>query len=178
VDPSADEEDQEAESPYGYVANNPISRNDPDGRIWGNIIGAVVGAAVDYGTQVATNYVKGEKNPWTNNINMVSIGTAALEGALTSGASAVKNLGAKIAIKGAATLINNTVEAKTSKQGLQVKVERDVANVLKNSAIDGAVGMSLKVLPGAKTVQKVASKGGLNAGNVAKETKKFSRQQE
>ncbi len=73
IDPSADEEDQESETPYGYVANNPISRTDPDGRIWGQIFGAVAGAVVDYGTQVATNYAKGEKNPWTNNINMVPL---------------------------------------------------------------------------------------------------------
>ena len=37
IDPSADEEDQESEIPYGYVANNVISRTDPDGRIWGQI---------------------------------------------------------------------------------------------------------------------------------------------
>jgi RHS repeat-associated protein len=35
VDPSADEEGQEVASPYCYVENNPISRNDPDGRICG-----------------------------------------------------------------------------------------------------------------------------------------------
>lgn len=49
IDPGADEKDQETGTPYGYVDNNPISRTDPDGRIWGQVIGAIVGAAVDYG---------------------------------------------------------------------------------------------------------------------------------
>jgi len=38
LDPSADKEEQESESPYGYVANNPITRVDPDGRIWDTVL--------------------------------------------------------------------------------------------------------------------------------------------
>lgn len=33
VDPSADEADQESDSPYSYVFNNPVKNTDPDGRI-------------------------------------------------------------------------------------------------------------------------------------------------
>ena len=47
MDPSADEEDQESDSPYGYVAGNPVSRNDPDGKIWNYVIGAAVCAGIE-----------------------------------------------------------------------------------------------------------------------------------
>jgi RHS repeat-associated protein len=171
IDPSADEEDQETDSPYGYVANNPISRVDEDGRVWGQIIGAIVGAAVDYGTQVATNYYENKKgvNPWTDNINLVSIGTAAIEGALTSGASAVKSLGAKVALKTGVALVNNLVEVKTSKTGLKTKVETNVSNIAKNAAIDiVADGIAKVAGPSAKTVRKAV---GANSGGLAKAVK-------
>jgi hypothetical protein len=149
----------------------PISRVDDDGRIWGQIIDAVVGAAVDYGTQVATNYYENKKgvNPWTDNINVVSIGTAAVEGALTSGASAVKSLGAKVAPKTGVALVNNLVEVKTSKTGLKTKVETNVSNIAKNAAIDIlADGIAKVASPGAKTVRKAV---GANSGGLAKVVK-------
>jgi len=60
VDPSADEEGQEVASPYCYVENNPISRYDPDGKIWGNIIGAVVGGGVEIAGQAIAQVASGK----------------------------------------------------------------------------------------------------------------------
>jgi RHS repeat-associated protein len=164
LDPVPDE----SESQYAVNKNNPIQYDDPDGDCPSCIIGGLIGAAVDYGTQVASNYIEGKKNIFTDNINLTSIGVAAVEGFVTSGASVAKNVGAKIAIKTAATIINNTVEIKTSKDGIKVKVEKDVVNIAKNSLIDATVdGVAKAVTPGAKTVQKQLSKTGFNKGQVA-----------
>ena len=146
-DPEA-EEDYDI-SPYAMCGNNMVMNTDPDGRLFGvdNLIGAVVGAAVDYGGQVAANYASGNSNPWTNNINLVSIGTSAVVGGLTSGASAVQGIVAKTAIKVGGTVINNTVQVKTSSEGLKVEIQKNAINVIKNTAID-------------LTVNKVTGKAG------------------
>lgn len=168
LDPVPDE----SESQYAVNKNNPIQYNDPDGDCPTCVIGGLIGAAVDYGTQVASNYIEGKENIFTENINLTSIAVAGVEGFVTNGASVAKNVGAKIAIKTAATIINNTVEIKTSKDGLKVKVEKDVVNIAKNSLIDATVDGAAKALtPGAKTVQKQLSKTGFNKGQVAKTVK-------
>lgn len=46
-------------SPYAYTYNNPLKYTDPDGKIPTIAIGALSGAALDLGLQVATNYVQG-----------------------------------------------------------------------------------------------------------------------
>ena len=91
VDPSADEEGQEVASPYCYVENNPISRNDPDGRIWGNIIGAVVGGGVELAGQAIAQMASG-KNLSDVDIDWVDVGAATLEGGLTSGGSVLRRV--------------------------------------------------------------------------------------
>jgi RHS repeat-associated protein len=89
VDPSADDEDQEIDSPYGYVANNPISRVDPDGKFWNIIVGAVVGAGVDYTFQVIGNYASGKRGVEAfTDIKWKSVAISGAAGALTSGSSA------------------------------------------------------------------------------------------
>ncbi len=136
VDPSSEEGDQESLTPYQYGLNNPVRYDDPDGKCPSCLIGALVGAVVDYGEQVTANYIEGKANPWTNNINLVSVGTAAVAGFVTSGGSAIESVGAKLAVKAGAALINNTVKVTTSSTGLKTTVETNAVNVVKNTAID------------------------------------------
>lgn len=81
-DPSSEEEAQEVASPFCYVENNPISRNDPDGRIWNYVIGGLAGAAVEYGSQVAANIVDQglSVGAFTQNIDLLDVGVALVEG--------------------------------------------------------------------------------------------------
>ena len=157
IDPLTDDEDQLDKSNYAYAWNDPIKYNDPDGECPSCFLGALVGAAVDYGEQVATNYVEGKEDPFTNNINLVSIGTAAVAGFVTSGGSAVESLAAKTAVKVGAAVINNTVSIKSSSEGLKSNVEKNIGNVIKNTAIDLAA-------------DKLAGKAGEKAGSALSKT--------
>jgi RHS repeat-associated protein len=91
VDKLAEDPSQINLSPYAYVGNDPVSKNDPDGNCPSCLWGAVIGAAVDYGLQVATNYVKGKKgtDAWTD-VSITSIAVSAGAGALSGGISSLK----------------------------------------------------------------------------------------
>ena len=171
IDKLAEDPTQISLSPYQYVANDPISKDDPDGNCPSCFVGALVGAAVDYGEQVATNYFEGNAHPFTNNINLTSIGTAAVAGFVTSGGSVIENVGAKIAVKVGAALINNTVKVTTSSTGLNTTVETNALNVVKNTTIDlAADGAAGKI--GGKIGGALSKVGVTNAGRLSSTAKK------
>ena len=121
-------------SPYTMCDNNMVLKTDPDGRvaIVDNIVGAVVGGLADYGGQVISNYANGSDHPFTQNINLVSIGTSIAVGALTSGVSAFVKGGATVL----ASTVNNSIAVKTTGSGLKVEVQKNPVNILKNTVID------------------------------------------
>ncbi len=142
----------------------PVAFDDPDGRCPSCIGGAILGALVDYGTQVASNYVQGKtgSDAWTKNINLSSIALSAVEGGLTSGGS----VGKKLLVKTAVLAANNIVEVKTNdKGGIEGKVDKNPRNILKNIAIDATVN---GVAKGAgSTGIKLLSKGGVHKGSIS-----------
>jgi RHS repeat-associated protein len=151
LDPSADDQDQELDSPYGYVAGSPIVRNDPDGKIWNYVVGALVGAGVEMATQYITD---GKISSWS------AVGVSALEGGLTSGGSVVKNL----LVKGTATVIKSGIsyanKNKITLSNLNKVTLKDAKNVLKDAAIDAGVDLAAGTI--GKLGNFVANKTGVN----------------
>ena len=113
VDEDSDEEDGllslESLTPYNSMGNNPISYNDPKGDIFGidNLIGAVIGVAIDYGSQVGSNLANGKslKQSLTQ-IDGKSIAVSDAIGFVTSG---VGNVAGKLIAKTVANKLAPTV---------------------------------------------------------------------
>jgi len=105
IDPTPEDGDQESLTPYHFSGNNPSTFNDPNGKCpwcWG----AIIGAAVEYGTQVAGNLVQGKSlGESLTDVNVGNIVIAAGAGALSVGVSAFVPKGA------AATVVKEVVVA-------------------------------------------------------------------
>ncbi|KZS38241.1 hypothetical protein AWE51_19590 [Aquimarina aggregata] len=98
IDALADDVMQVDKSTYAYSWNSPISLNDPDGNCpW--CLGAVIGAVSEYAVQVTVNLAKGQslEDAAFNNVDFADVGLAAVEGAVTLGASAVRRIGVRVA---------------------------------------------------------------------------------
>jgi RHS repeat-associated protein len=151
-------------SPYTMCDNNMVLKTDPDGRvaIVDNIAGAFIGGLADYGGQVISNYAQGSAHPFTQNINLVSIGTSMAVGALTSGVSAFAKGGATVL----ASAVNNSVAIKTTGSGLKVEVQKDPVNILKNTAIDLTTDKLAKGLSSKLVGAPLSKVGTTNAGRL------------
>lgn len=99
-------------SPFAYCAGNPVNAVDVDGRIpVPNLIGAAVGAVVEYSGQIVGNYMLGKRG-WDAfiDVDISDIIVAAGEGFITSGASAGKSIAKRTAIAVSSELIRNTMD--------------------------------------------------------------------
>lgn len=129
VDPLTDEDEQLDKSNYAYAWNDPIKYNDPDGECpW--CVGAILGAVVEIGSQAASNYVNGKD---VTDISWGQVGVAAVEGALTSGAS----VGRTLAVKAGAALASSAIDY--ANDGNKISSVKDGLNIVKNAAINVAV---------------------------------------
>lgn len=145
------------------MANSPIKHIDEKGKWINNVIGGIFGAAVEYGSQVAVNIAKNGFNSdaFTKNIDLVDIGVAAIEGAITSGASVAKNVVKKAAITATAEVIKNTIDGGTDGSGKVFGKINDAKSVIKNAAI----GLTTDVIN-----KGIVPKGKIN-GNVTTTSK-------
>jgi len=99
VDPKADDVMQIDITPYNYSWNNPISVADPDGECPWCVWGAVIGAALEYGTQVTTNIVNGQSiGDALTDVDGGKIVISALTGAATGGLSSLKAVDASVKV--------------------------------------------------------------------------------
>jgi hypothetical protein len=84
VDSSAEEEDQESWTLYGYGYNDPVKNVDPDGNfpIIGTAIGAAAGTLIGGGIEAASQiYHSGKVTNWR------AVGGSALQGGITGAAA-------------------------------------------------------------------------------------------
>jgi len=120
VDPLV-EAGQEIWTPYQFGYDNAVRYNDPDGLCPTCLIGAVVGAAVDYGFQVAGNRLSHPEQSWKEsltNVNGASILISAGAGALTGGVSALEMSTARtLAAEGTILAAESVGKQKTSGDG-------------------------------------------------------------
>ena len=141
-------------SPYAYCAGDPVNRVDPDGR--NPIIGALAGAGIDIGMQIATNLITGEK--WYE-IDGKSVAISAGAGAVGVGLSSkIKQFGNLAKISKAAVMATE-VAAETVVSGTE--------SAAKQYASDGTV--SFKQVTFDATTGAISS----SVGQVAKHIKQI-----
>lgn len=85
---------------YSYCLNNPLKYIDPNGEsvIAAIIISALVSSAVDYGMQVAVNYISGYsgKEAWFKKVDFFDIAVSGLFGGVTAGYGTAAKFGTKL----------------------------------------------------------------------------------
>ncbi|MBX2898881.1 MAG: hypothetical protein KF775_04500 [Cyclobacteriaceae bacterium] len=118
IDPMVD--DFYSFTPYNSNENNPIKNADPNGDCpW--CVGALLGAAVEYGTQVATNLVKGDDlgDALFNNVDFADVALSGLEGGITGGASVGRKLLVNVATEVVKASIDVSGDGRTDVVGTE-----------------------------------------------------------
>lgn len=177
-------------SPYVYCGGDPVNRVDNDGEIWNFIIGGVIGAAMDYACQVTQNAMeKGSLTVdcFTDNISLSSIGSSALEGVISGGASSIGSCVGKcvtktVAKKAGSVVANiaGDIAADVTSEGVKAVVSNDYSFNVK-SYVESSVLKAFPKLPHQQRIsnnkaQKAAENKAIAKGNrLSTEEKKDAR---
>lgn len=139
-------------SPYNYCLDNPVNTTDQDGE--DPILGAVIGGGTELACQLIENYDTNSSvlDNLSKNVNWTNVGIAAGEGALTSGVSAFKGLGAIVAISAVTSAAKNVSDQ--IKDGAKSYKDIDYKGMAKDVVIDSSVtGISGKIAKGITNVR-------------------------
>ena len=145
-------------SSYLGMGNNPIVHVDEDGRWVNFVVGAVIGGGAELGAQIAINLATGKD--W-HDIDWVDVGVSTAEGAITSGASAIKNVALKTTVKvvttATAMATRSAIDYKQS-EGLKV-FKFDQGEMLNKSSFDASIDYGSEVA--ALAIDQYLHTGGL-----------------
>ncbi len=155
VDPKPDDGDQEAWGVYQFGLDDPELKNDPNGdcplcAAAGALIGGVVGAAVEVGSQL---YHSGKITSWS------AVGGSTVQGAITGGVAGLtggSSLLVSVGANAGANIVGGTIN----------RVIQGKETTLKNVVVDGIVGGSFAA---AGKLANVVVKKGLD--NLSKQAK-------
>jgi len=133
-------------SPYSYVYNNPTTLVDPDGKT--PILGAIIGAGADYGTQVAMNLA--QRKGWVEAFTDVdggSIAVSAAAGAASSGLSVVLRSQRALRVVQVAGEVAVDAAASTTNQALS-NGEVDGLSVAADVVLGQSIGRAVSSIAG------------------------------
>ena len=151
VDPNVEDGEQQGFNPYHFSFDNPIRYNDPDGRCPTCIVGGIIGAVVEYASQVTANLIEGKTlSESFTNIDIGDVGISAIEGAITSGGSIVKNIGTKAAVVVGIEVLKNTVDIKSENGKILTPTVNSIQSITKNSIIGLTTTSLTKAIPNTK----------------------------
>ena len=152
VDPLADQDVLVSVTPYNYSFDNPVRYNDPLGDCPTCLIGFLIGAGVEYGMQVAGNYLQGKTGveAWTD-VDPGDILISGGAGALTGGLSAIGGKGTQLAISTSIDAAESV--AKQVNEGQGVTLAKTVTDVV-GEKIGGTLTKKLDKIVDTKVTTK------------------------